>query len=493
MSAKIIVDSNKCQIVDEEDVELIRKIDRALSFDVPTAKYSRAHKGFINNEGKAVTWDGCEHLLSSELEFAPGLLARVKNIYKSFDQHIEIVDVRPTESPRKFIDISKKLTELGKIPYDYQLDTAKTACQNSRGIIRIATGGGKSLIAAIIAANLGKSTIIYVIGKDLLYQIHNLFSSIFDCKIGIIGDGHCEISDINVASVWSIGNALSLKKIKAEDEGDEQAVPSNKHRQIKNLIKNSKVHIFDECHLAACDTIQGIAQKLNPEHVYGMSASPIRDDNADLLIENYLGNIIVNISARSLIDQGYLVPPLIRFLSVPKYEGSRGAYKTIYNHYIVKNPDRNGMVVKGAEKLVEQGFRTLVLFHNLKHGQILHDELKGRISCGFLSGQDDNMARQKVKENLEAGKIDCVIASKIFDIGVDLPSLSGLVVAGAGKSSVRALQRIGRVIRKYPAKTQAVVIEFADQAPFLFGHAQKRKQIYDTEEFKVQWPGEKQK
>ena len=52
-----------------------------------------------------------------------------------------------------------------------------------------------------------------------------------------------------------------------------------------------------------------------------------------------------------------------------------------------------------------------------------------------------------------------LIASKIFDQGVDIPNLDALVLAGSGKSSGRALQRIGRVIRNAPGKKKAIVVE----------------------------------
>ncbi len=61
---------------------------------------------------------------------------------------------------------------MDKNPYPYQMEILDVIDKNDRGIIKVATGGGKSLIAALIAAKLGKKTIIYVIGKDLLYQFH---------------------------------------------------------------------------------------------------------------------------------------------------------------------------------------------------------------------------------------------------------------------------------------------------------------------------------
>ena len=145
------------------------------------------------------------------------------------------------------------------------------------------------------------------------------------------------------------------------------------------------------------------------------------------------------------------------------------------------------MIQKATISMVEQGFVPLVLFHTIKHGDVLYDQLKKSVSTGLLSGKDSAKQRDKIKDELESGKIKCLVASKIFDIGVDLPILSGLVIAGAGKSSVRALQRIGRVIRPYKGKKMAAIVDFYDQAPYLYEHALCRKEIYETE-FDVKIP-----
>jgi superfamily II DNA or RNA helicase len=489
---KIVVGRRICQVVEEFDASFIKALDRELSFFVQGAEHSKAYQGYIDTNGKQVTWDGRKHLLSSSLKFEPGLLNRVIRFYTKNNKEFEIIDHRPHEDPVVPLDISNRLIELKKSPYQYQIDAADIARQNDRGIVRIATGGGKTLVIALVTAKLNKKTIIYVIGKDLLYQMHEFFESIFQQKIGIIGDGKCEIADINIATIWTVAQALGIGGKKSEEDGDEKNILPEKYREIKDLLKNTQVHICDECHMSASTTLQGIYQNISPENLYGFSASPYRDDGADLLIENFLGNKIVDISAKTLISGGFLVPPKIRFLTVPKYDGKKAHYKIVYQNYIVKNKERNDMISRGAQKLVEQGFQTLVLFHSIEHGKILYDQISKMVPCALLSGEDDIIERNKVKKKLEDRKISCIISSKIFDIGIDLPSLSGLIIGGAGKSSVRALQRIGRVIRKHEGKTMAAVLEFADQAPYLSDHSEKRRDIYLAEEFEVKWPQEKQ-
>lgn len=492
--AKIIIKGNTAQIIEESDVEFILALDKHLSFYVQGAEHTAAFKGYLNRDGDWVKWDGFKKLLTPTLQFASGLVERVKDFYAEAGRPVDVIDNRKAKSigtPRNILD---NLRKIGKEPYPYQTEILDVIDKYDRGIIKVATGGGKSLIAALIAAKLGKKTIIYVIGKDLLYQFHEFFSQCFDEPIGIIGDGQCVIHDINIASIWTVGQAIGMKKneILLDSDDDEESLNKAKYADILKMMKETKLHIIDECHMSACETIQQIFKHSAAEHLYGLSGSPWRDDGADLLIESILGKYIVNIPASRLIKNGYLAQALIRFRVTPPYPYELDRqYQSVYKKYVVENDARNGLILEAAKTLVKKGYQTLVLFSSLKHGKILHELFEQHMTCAILDGSNNKEEREKVKKDLMAHKIDCVLASRIFDIGVDIPSLSGLVIACGGKSTVKALQRVGRVIRKYPGKTFAVIIDFADQAPFLDTHSRTRFRIYTSEEgFDVQWPKE---
>lgn len=493
--AKLIVSGNFTKITEESDIQFLLELDKHLSFFVQGAEHMPAYKGYFNHNGDWVKWDGQRKLLTAALNFATGLLNRVKEFYKLHGKDVEIIDKRPPKSIAPEINIIDNLKKINIIPYQYQLDVLSVIEKEDRGIIKSATGSGKSAIAALITAKLGKKTIIYVIGKDLLYQFHKFFEKAFDTKIGIVGDGHCDIQNINIVSIWTAGQAIGLDKkdILLEDDGDEEKLEKNKYVQIAKLLKETKVHIIDECHQAAAETFQQLYKNITPEYIYGLSGSPWRDDNADLLIESILGNYIVNISASQLIKEGYLAQPIIRFRAVPKYpEKLKFQYNHVYKNYIIENEIRNNLILESAKSMLAKGYQTLVLFSSIKHGKILYKLFSKEIDCVILDGSADNETRNKVKEDVLSGKVQCVLASRIFDIGVDLPSLSGLVIGSAGKSTVKALQRVGRVIRRYKNKKFAAVIDFYDQAPFLTQHSEIRYKIYKSEDgFDVKWPLDK--
>ncbi len=94
---------------------------------------------------------------------------------------------------------------------------------------------------------------------------------------------------ISPATIWSVGKSLGIKDSTTdEDSTKEKDISKDKFREIKTMLLDSRVHILDECHLAACETVQAISHHVKAEHFYGMSASPWRDDGSDMLIESVL-------------------------------------------------------------------------------------------------------------------------------------------------------------------------------------------------------------
>ena len=163
------------------------------------------------------------------------------------------------------------------------------------------------------------------------------------------------------------------------------------------------------------------------------------------------------------------------------------AYQTAYKDYIVENDIRNNMITKLAGELIEKKYTPLVLFKQIKHGEILLNKFQEiGIRCDMLYGNDDLNRRNEIKDKLINKEIDLIVASTIFDIGLDLPQLNALILASGGKSSIRALQRIGRVIRAMPGKKYAAVVDFYDQVKFFKKHSRIRYEIYSAEDgFKI--------
>ena len=120
-----------------------------------------------------------------------------------------------------------------------------------------------------------------------------------------------------------------------------------------------------------------------------------------------------------------------------------------------------------------------------KKDQLYEKFKEQNIYCNILDGSDSIEKRQNIMNEVETGACKIILCSQIFDEGVDMPILSALILCSSGKSSVKTLQRIGRILRKYKDKDIAAVIEFDDKVKYLKEHSLARKKIYKREDFEV--------
>lgn len=485
-NTQIIIDNNHtAQLV--TSAYYFKKVNKLLSYKEEGVEFSPRFKNS--------NWDGTHHLMSKTGKFTIGLVNKVKDFLEENEVNVTVVDNRKVSVRNKPIDLVSVFAKDGIVPRDYQL-TAVENCYNSklsRGIIKSPTGSGKSKMISLLLAKFNTSSIVHVIGLDLLDQFYEELVHLFPNEtIGYIGNSKVIIGDrFTVASIWTTGSSLDLsKKDMATDEELVSELPVSTQDKLKivKLLKETELHVFDECHVCSCSTIQNIYKHINPKYIFGFSGTPHRAMNtgSDLIATGILGPILMDISASDLISRGVLVAPNIIYRNVPHMPNVGSTYAEVYKNYIVENEQRNAIIVNDTKKLIDKGYTVLVLFKSIKHGNILHEKFaEAGIDHEFLSGKDTLEQREEVKNKVKSGKCKVALTSVIWEIGLDLPILSALI-SSAGKSYVRIFQRVGRIIRGYVdptghKKENAIVIEFMDNAKYLRQHSIKRYEIYKTE------------
>lgn len=434
------------------------------------------------------------------MHFPTGLASKAIAFFRENAIDYEFVDCRQDWETRdidlSLSQVSLKDNTLFKL-YDYQQGAVDKAITAQRGIIKIATGGGKTKTAAGIIAALGvKPTIFYVTSKELLLQAVADLEEVLLCngkatKIGMVGCGRKTIGDITVMTVQTAVRAVGEKYVKfdEEDENDATDIEDIK-KDIADLIRSAKLIICDEVQHWAAETCQVIADNsLSCRWRYGLSATPYRDKGDDLLIDACFGRQIVDIKASWLIQNGYLVKPYITFIPIKNFKGQElGPYPSVYKTALVENGYRNEMIAKLSQNLVGMGRTVLVLVQQIHHGEMLNDLIPGSV---FMHGSSKDKLRKSHIEKIKSGHAPITISSTIFDEGIDCKPLDTLILAGGGKSPTRALQRIGRVLRKYTypdgrKKENAFVYDFRDHQKYLSQHALARQKIYRSEpEFEI--------
>lgn len=470
-------------------------LEKKLSFRPEGYQFSPMFNKFVyDQDGKKSRrfWDGWKRQFWSNKTrtyFPTGLFSLCSEYFKENNISFSVFDTRQKPEQNLFLDRSEKI-----ILRDYQIKSRDTACNVSRGLVQVATSGGKTVISAAIIEELKVSPFLFFVTSiDLLTQAKESFEDYFrqngnPIKVGQIGGGIIDIQDINVCTIQTIVRALGEKwtaKYKYDsDDTDDNTDVSNYKKQITELVHETKGSISDEVQHWKAETCQIVAKHLKScYYTYGFSATTERDAGDDMLIQACFGKKIVQITASELIEQGYLVKPYIKFIHIKNRKSKFKQWQAIYKDRIVDCPEYNSIVANISNSFIEQGLSVLTLIKQIDHGKRLSKLITG---SQFLSGASPKDKRLDALNNLRNGYIKAITSSVIFDEGINVQSLDCVNLGGGGKSKTRAMQRIGRITRSYTRpdgtkKIKAIAIDYVIHDKYLLDHAKEREKMYRTE------------
>lgn len=473
---KIVIENSSAKITGLTDLAVIDAVSRRLSYTVDSARYSYAYR--------TGSWDGRVRLLDKRMNFPAGLVDEVTSVLYGFGIQYQIDDQREP------VICDDRMGWQGPPLRDYQNTIVDRALSAGRGMIKACTGSGKSNVIAYLCGQYNTNTVVYVVSLDLLGQMHDTISNTLGIEVGLVGGGQCDIKKITVCSAWSAGRAFDEKTTSSDEEdvaADNWKPSEQQKSDIREMVSAARLVILDEAQFAAANSIQCIVKNSQSGvHRFGFSGTPWRSDGADILLTAAFGKNICDIKASDLIELGWLVEPKIAFRDIPSNYKIKKNWADVKREYIVNNDTRNTLIVDNTLKLLEMGRKPLLLFREIAHGNILESLLPPDVKYEKVTGELSTAERDRIRADFSAGHIDLILASSVYDQGVDLPALDALVLAGGGKSTSKALQRIGRVIRGAPGKKDALVLDTWDQSHFVAKHSLTRYKAYRYEpRFKI--------
>jgi superfamily II DNA or RNA helicase len=395
--------------------------------------------------------------------------------------------------------------------YDFQMKAVRQVEKHGRGIIRVATGGGKSKIAKLITARYRRPTLFITTRGVLMYQMKDAFEN--DCKfnVGVIGDGQfTPTKGINVGMVQTLVSQLEEPKLEAERleivrqdavkelnlTREQIAALGQHHYDQKVKIRNRlikflemiEVVIGEEAHEAGGNSYYEILRWCKNAHIrVALTATPFmrgnEEDNMRLMAA--FGPILLTVSEETLIKRGVLARPYFLFADVPPAAKLRKSspWQRAYQLGITESETRNGHVVQMAKKAKAHGLSTLILVQRKAHGPILVKMLRAAgLTVRQIQGENDQAERKKALNDLASGALDVLIGTTIVDVGVDVPAIGLVILAGGGKAEVAHRQRIGRGLRaKKKGPNVAFIVDYTDSLnSTLRDHAKERRAIVET-------------
>lgn len=317
---------------------------------------------------------------------------------------------------------------------------------------------------------MGVRTLVCVPTKELLYQTAEVLKTNIggkDFKLGLWGDGKYPAENSSV--VVAMYPTLISNRGKNNPEI---------RKQFIETMGAFELLICDECHkVCSNDNITKTWETImdiNAYYRFGFSATPFekKDTVAELLQRSSFGNIIYDIPVEKAREDGYITPFTVYFIKpeYPKEYTRRGTtgmtWNEAHDYYIGTNGIRNRAVIDATKLLLEDGRKTLVIAQRIDHNEwlakILAEEV-GEENVYLLHGQLDSNYRKAAMKEYKSRHDPCVlVASSVGNDGIDIPDISGIVLAHGGKSFFQNVQRTGRGLRTFQGKENLVFVDFDD-------------------------------
>lgn len=429
--------------------------------------------------------------------------------------------------------------------YDYQLHTVDKLIRFRAMIAQVATGGGKSRIARIAYSRIKRPTLFLTTRQVLMYQMKDVFEEqgetvgiIGDSNLNPVKgfnvamvqtfaqgiekhsvqneiDRYVELEETQFAQKidklrkkiikshpdWTKAQQLDKldrhrKQMQKQRETDEQIIEKvskrvnrhNKRREVfLKLLSYFEFVILEEAHEVSGEGFFNVMNACKNAH-YRMSltATPFMKDSeeANMRLMAVSGPVAIKVSEKMLIDRGILAKPYFQFVTTqfPKTVRPGTGWQKSYDEGIVKNEFRNQEVVKKMRKAKHWKLPTICLVQRKEHGkqiQALAQALGLKIE--FIFGESKQEQRKKTLEMLKSGELDGVIGSTILDVGVDVPAVGMVILAGGGKAEVAMRQRIGRGLRAKKGANVCLVVDFIDNgSDVLLRHYLERRRIVES-------------
>ena len=354
-----------------------------------------------------------------------------------------------------------------------QAEAVRVGLRARRGIFWWPTASGKTEIAVGLARRVPGRWLHLVPQVSLINQTAERFELRTGEPAGRIGDSEWREERFTVAMFQTLARKLK--------DGDARALA---------LLAGAEGLGVDECHTMPANSFWRVVMRCGAYYRFGYSGTPLdRTDQRSVLAIGALGPIIHRAHAEGLIRQGTIARPVIRLVEVAHEVEPGQTWAEVYEQCVISSAHRNALVLQVAMRAARP---CLLFVRSIAHGRALEVLLGRRMQVAFVWGNASTDQREEAVKHLVRGEVDVLITSAVFEAGVDIPSVRSVVVASGGKSTIAALQRVGRGLRVTADKTEVEVWDFADEGHrWLQRHTAARKRAYRREGYAVSlvsWP-----
>lgn len=343
--------------------------------------------------------------------------------------------------------------------YPVQQTAAEKLLAWDNGILSAATAFGKTAVGAFLIAARRVNTLILVHNREIMKNwVDDLqrflrmdgdqLPAIHDRRrrknrfVGCLYAGHN-----------SLNGLLDVAMISSLSESDE-------------LLKKYGMVIMDECHHAAAATYEKVLRRINARYMYGLTATPKRDDGQEQKTLMLFGPIRYRFSARQRAEMQninhYVYPRFTRLINLNNTWKIQDAYRAV-----IENEERNELIVQDTIDAIHRGRTPLILTRFRGHAALLQQLLNGKaqhiiVLHGGRSTKEREALRVKLREILPGESAILIATGQYIGEGFNFPRLDTLLLATPISWEGNVEQYAGRLHRDYEGKTDVVIYDYID-------------------------------
>lgn len=471
-----------CEKLEEGDFHdkfgIFYKGNDALSF---SGSINDSKHGFQNYESIKVfkTWAGTQEYVDADT-------ARFEKIWNRKDRNLKMFTI-PQAVKNKIFELRSPdrpySLPAGSSKWVHQDIAVKTFLEKEHGILAMATGTGKTVTAMKIINKLFDSgeirrVVITMYGNDLLDQWSIQIRENYKNK------------QIN----YHYASQKMMKDFVMHPD-DSVLILSRDARNLSKLLDlfdrlpgdylNDTLFVFDEVHGAGSNTfVENLSGRLSPyRYRLGLSATPEReyDEAGNDFLLNEIGEVIFEFTLQDAIQKGILcefnyIPlpyvlsdeeklkkrKIIAAFNAKKESGEPVDEKDMFTQLALVNKTAVNKLEE-FESLISQRpellQKCIIFVQTMEYGAKLQ-EILVRYSDKYHTYYADD---EKINlENFAAGKIDCLLTCKKVSEGIDISSVTNIILFSSDRSRLVTTQRIGRALRldKNNPEKKATVVDF---------------------------------
>lgn len=314
-----------------------------------------------------------------------------------------------------------------------------------RGLVVMATGTGKTWLAAFDSINLNAKRILFVAHREeILDQAEKTFINMHpNARIGRYAGNTKQIDvDLLFASIQTLGKQLHLKLFS----------PS----QFDYIV-------IDEFHHAAASSYQKLLSYFTPKFMLGLTATPERTDQSDIL-SLCDDNLVFDFGLFDGIESEILCPfkyqgiaDIVDYTEISWRNGKFDPEQLENKLATISRANHNLKHWK-----IHSLSRTLAFCVSTKHADFMANYFSKHGISAVSVHSKSKIPRNVALSELRAGNIEIIFSVDLFNEGVDLPSIDTVMMLRPTDSKIVFLQQLGRGLRKSTntQKEYLVILDF---------------------------------